>query len=198
MSDCGCEASTDTAPQRRVLALALALNAAMFVIGLTVGLWAQSTGLIADALDMLADALAFGIALAAIHRGTAFKTRAAAVNGWLLLLLGLGILADTARRAIFGSHPEGLPMLAVATLSLAVNAGVLTMLARYRRDEVHLRAAWIFTRADVIASAAVILSGLIVLLTKFRAADLIVGFGIGLYICKEATEILRQARAPAA
>jgi Co/Zn/Cd efflux system component len=40
----------------------------------------------------------------------------------------------------------------------------------------------------------VILSGLIVLTTDFRFADLMAGFGIGLYILKEAREILREAR----
>jgi len=58
-----------------------------------------------------------------------------------------------------------------------------------------MRAAWIFTRADVVANAGVIVAGLVVLVTGFYAADLIVGVAIGLYVIKEALEILREARA---
>lgn len=194
MSDCGCEAPTSTTSQRQALIAALILNATMFIVGLTAGIIAQSTGLIADSLDMLADALAFGIALAAAHRSNTFKSHAATLNGLLLLLLSLGMLVETTRRALFGSHPEAPLMLVVATASLAVNAFVLYLLARHRHDEVHLRAAWIFTRADVIASAAVILSALIIRFVGFRLADILVGFGIALYIFKEAVEILRSAR----
>ena len=59
MSGCGCEPPpAATAPQRRVLRIALVLNLIMFGVGLVAGLIAQSTGLIADSLDMLGDASA--------------------------------------------------------------------------------------------------------------------------------------------
>ena len=44
--------------ERRILAIALGLNASMFVVGFVAGLLAESLGLLADSLDMLADALA--------------------------------------------------------------------------------------------------------------------------------------------
>lgn len=59
----------------------------MFVIGMAAGLWAQSTGLIADSLDMLADTAAYALALLAVTRGLAFKRDAARWSGWLLLIL---------------------------------------------------------------------------------------------------------------
>lgn len=85
-------------------------------------------------------------------------------------------------------------MIAVAAVALAVNAFVLKMLSRRRSREVHMRATWIFTRADVVANIAVILSGVAVILTSFRFVDIIVGAGIGLYVTKEASEILREAK----
>ncbi len=194
MSDCGCGAKADSPPQRRVLLIALALNGTMFVVGLAAGLIAQSTGLIADSLDMLADAIAYGIALAAINRGLAFKARAAAASGSVLLVLGIGVLADTVRRAAFGSAPESHVMMGVASISLVVNATVLYLLGAYRREGVHLRATWIFTKVDVIANLAVILSGVIIWLTRFRFVDLIVGAAIGLYVIKEGIEIVGEAK----
>ena len=47
----------------------------------------SSGSLIADALDMLADASAYAIALVAVGRSTRFKAGAAALSGGLLLAL---------------------------------------------------------------------------------------------------------------
>ncbi len=195
MSGCGCEADeAKTAAEQRVLRIALGLNAVMFVVGLVAGLIAQSSGLIADSLDMLADATAYAIALVAVRRDDRFKAWAAGLSGAVLLLLGLGVVGDAARRGLFGSAPKGEIMIAVATLSLIVNATVLKMLGAVRQGGVHLYASWIFTRADVIANIGVILSGAVVWLAGIRYVDLIVGGVIGAYVIKEALEIFREAR----
>lgn len=195
MGDCGChvEASRDPA-QRRALSIALALNAAMAVVGGVAGWIAQSTGLLADALDMAADASAYAIGLAAVGRAAAFKQRAARASGVLLLLLGALVLADVARRAIGGSEPAGGLMIATAALSLAVNLTVLRLLRPFREGEVHLRASWIFTRADVVANVGVIASAMLVLWTASRVPDLVAGAAIGAWVVREALEILREAR----
>lgn len=165
----------------------------MFVIGMIAGLLAQSTSLIADSLDMLADASAYALGLLAIGRGIRFKTVTAALSGSLLLVLGIVVLLDVERRALSGSFPESEIMIVVASISLMVNGIVLYLLRRFRDGEVHLRATWIFTRADVIANLGVIISGVIVHLTNSRYPDLIVGFAISLYVIKEAFEILKSS-----
>ncbi len=194
----GCARSTaeaHEAGQRRTLRIALALNATMFVVGTVAGIIAQSSGLIADALDMLADASAYAIALLAIHRSGSFKARVATFSGTVLFILGLGVLFDALRREVFGSAPESTVMIAVATVSLCVNATVLYSLARQQtKKEVHLRATFIFTRADVIANLAVILSGAVLWVTGFRYIDPIVGAAIGIYVIHEAREILTEAK----
>lgn len=195
MTGCGCEpGDSKSEGQRRILFIALGLNATMFCVGLVAGLVGQSSGLLADSLDMLADATAYAIAIAALTRGALFKARAATVSGGILLILGAGVLVDAARRGVTGSEPESLLMIGVASVSLAVNATVLRMLGKVRGEGVHLSASWIFTRADVIANIGVILSGLIVALSGFRFVDLIAGAAIGLYVMKEALEILGEAR----
>lgn len=85
-------------------------------------------------------------------------------------------------------------MIAVASIALVVNSTVLWMLNKQRGQEVHIRATVIFTRVDVIANIAVIISGIIVITTGFRFVDLVVGAAIGAYIIKESLEILREAR----
>lgn len=196
MAGCGCEPTlVETRAQQRVLWLALALNAAMFVAEVATGLLIGSTAVVADGLDMLSDATVYAIALAAIGRSPHFKINAATLSGILLLALGFGLLWEVARRFHAGAVPEGLWMMAVSLPALAVNVIVLRLLSHQRNGEVHLRAAWIFTRADVVANVVVILSGLAVLLTGIRYFDLVVGAGIGLYVIREALEILKDARA---
>ncbi len=184
----------DTADQRRTLKIALGLNLAMFAVEVTAGLIGDSMALVAEGLDNLTDAAAYGIAMMAITQGRMFKARAATASGLVLLTLGISVIVEVVRRAFYGEAPDGLLMLVVAAVSLAVNGTVLKMLGRFREGDVHLRATWIFTRADVIANLALILSAIAVLLTGFRYIDLIVGGGIGLYVIKEALEILRDAR----
>ena len=57
MSDCDCHFEVRNGEQRKVLLTVFAINGVMFVAEFVVGLFAQSSGVIADSLDMLADAL---------------------------------------------------------------------------------------------------------------------------------------------
>jgi Co/Zn/Cd efflux system component len=79
---------------------------------------------------------------------------------------------------LFGSDPLGAAMVGFSVLSLCVNVTVLRMLAQYREGEIHMRASWICTRADVVANFGVLASGLVVLATGWRYADLVVGLAI--------------------
>ena len=54
MSSCNCSVEIESKAQRRVLLILLVINAIMFVVELSIGYIAESTGLIADSLDMLA------------------------------------------------------------------------------------------------------------------------------------------------
>ena len=195
MTDCGCEApEVRTGEERRALRIALALNAAMAVIGGLAGWIGQSTGLLADALDMLADAAAYAIALLAIGRTALFKIRAATLSGTILLVLGVGILFEVGRRLLYGADPVSEWMIGTALLSLIVNLTVLRLLAPMKSGEVHLRATWLFTRADVVANLGVILAGVLVFWFRVPYPDYVIGSLIGLYVIKEAVEILRDAR----
>ncbi|MFK2902856.1 cation transporter [Dyella ginsengisoli] len=194
MTECGCHAEASNEAQRRILRLALGLNATMFVVGLVAGLIAQSMGLIADSLDMLADACVYGVGLAAWARSAHFKASAAQLSGMLLLILGLSVLLGVVWRSVMGSHPEGGWMMGVALVALIVNATVLRLLGRFRQGEVHLRATWLLTRVDVIANGAVILSGVLVLWLHSSVPDLVIGAAIAVYVLKESVGILREAR----
>ena len=194
MSDCGCHHEAKSAQERRILTIALVLNAAMAVIGGVAGWMGQSTGLLADALDMLSDATAYAIGLVAIGRGARFKANAAWLSGSVLLMLGLGLLLEVGRRVFQGAEPLSGWMIGTACLSLVVNLTVLRLLAPLKSGEVHLRATWIFTRADVVANVGVVVAGILVLVLASPYPDYVIGTLIGLYVIKEALEILSDAR----
>lgn len=176
----------------------LAINGTTFVIEIVVGIFAQSTGVMADSLDMLADALVYGTGLYAIGRSLAVKHRAAFWSGIFQIVLAGSILLEVVRRAFYGSEPNSVLMMAVSVIALAANAYCLKLLSKHRDGEVHMRASWIFSRSDVIANAGVILAGALVATTGSRWPDLVVGVAIALVVLHGGREILREAAAPAA
>jgi Co/Zn/Cd efflux system component len=143
---------------------------------------------------MASDASAYAIGLVAVGRTATFKRRAARLSGILLLILGLAVVIEVIRRFVAGSEPVGAIMVVAAALSLAVNLTVLRLLRPFRHGEVHLRATWIFTRADVVANVGVIASAVLVIVTGLAWPDLVVGAAIGAYVVHEALEILKEAR----
>jgi len=195
MSGCGCEVEVQNRAETRVLVILLAINGAMFVIELGVGWLAQSTALIADALDMLADAMVYGVGFYAVGRPISVKAHAAGLSGALQILLGLLVLADILRRFIYGSEPVSTLMMAMGLVALTANVVCLVLIARHRQGEVHMRASWIFSKNDVIANLGVILAGALVAWTGSRWPDLAIGVAVAGVILWGGVQIIRDARA---
>ncbi|MGE0229574.1 MAG: cation transporter [Dehalococcoidia bacterium] len=195
MTGCGCEPVPEptTRGERSVLHVLLAINATMFVVEIVAGWLAESTGLIADSLDMLADATVYGISLHAVGRSATAKRRAALLSGGFQILLAAGVGVEVVRRAAVGSDPVSVPMMAVGALALAANLTCLALLAKHRDGEVHMRASWIFSVNDVLANLGVILGGLLVLLLGSRWPDLAIGGAITLLVLWGGIRILRDA-----
>jgi Co/Zn/Cd efflux system component len=179
------------AAEARVLKQLLAINAAMFVIEIGAGWWARSAGLLADAMDMFADAAVYGVALYATGRTARHQLAAARLAGILQLLLALGALAETARHVFQGIEPASLAMIAVSALALAANVACLLLISRHRHAGVHMTASYIFSANDVIANLGVIAAGLLVSWTGSPWPDWIIGTVIGLVVLMGAVRILR-------
>lgn len=192
---CGCDDAAIDASQRRVLVWVLAINAAMFLVEFTAGWLAESTGLIADSLDMLADALVYGVGLYAVGRTLRHKARAAMLSGALELLLAVGVLSDVVRRFVFGSEPDGLWMIGIAALALLANVTALLLLASHRQGGIHMRAMWICTNNDVLVNLAVISSGALVIWLESPVPDLVIGVLVSLLVLRNSMRILHEARA---
>jgi len=117
--------------ERRTLRIVLGINAVMFLFEIVLGWLAQSTGLIADSLDMLADALVYAISLYAVGRAEVLKDRAARLSGMLQMVLAVLVLVDVLRRFLYGSEPVSLLMMGVGAVALVANSVCLALIASW-------------------------------------------------------------------
>ena len=184
-------APADDAAEAHVLWILLAINALMFVVELGAGLWARSAGLIADAMDMFADAAVYGVALYAVGRAARHKLAAARLAGVLQMVLALGALAEVVRRIVTGAMPEPVGMMGIALLALAANVACLALIARHREGGVHMKASYIFSANDVIANLGVIGAGALVAWLGTPWPDWIIGLLIAAVVLTGAVRILR-------
>lgn len=194
MSGCGCEFEIKNKEQSTVLKKLLLINAVMFIIEITLGVMAESTALIADSLDMFADAAVYSIGLYAVGRSQTAKNNAASISGVLQITLGFMVIVDVLRRYHYGSEPDSSLMIIVGMVALVANLICLKLLSRHRDGEVHMRASWVFSKNDVIANVGIILSGIIVYWSGQSLADLIIGLVISMLVIRGGFEILRDVK----
>ncbi|MDQ7089455.1 MAG: cation transporter [Methylococcales bacterium] len=193
MSDCSCHLEVKNKAESRVLIILLCINSLMFVVELTLGLLSESTALIADSLDMFADAVVYAIGLYAVGKEALVKINAAKISGMFQILLGLFVLVDITRRLLLGSEPESLLMIYVGMIALVANVICLRLIAKHKSGEVHMRASWVFSKNDVIANIGIIISGLLVYLLDSRFPDLIVGVAIAILVIYGGIHIIKDA-----
>lgn len=184
-------APLDAAREAQTLKILLAINAVMFVAELTVAWFAESAGLLADSLDMFADAGVYGLALYAVGRSAPAKSRTAHVSGWLQAALAISALVEVARRFVAGGEPESTLMIAMASVALVANAACLWLVSMHREGGAHMMASTIFSTNDVIANLGVIAAGVLVALTGSQYPDLVIGMIIAAIVLLGARRILR-------
>ena len=191
---CGCATEQAAQLERRTLWVVLAINAAMFVVELALGMRAGSTGLIADSLDMLADAGVYALSLGAVGRSSGRQRRAAVLSGRLQIILAAWVLLDVLRRSVLGSEPISALMVSIGAVALIANLTCLILVRRHRQGGLHMRASVIFSTNDTLANLGVILAGLLVAWSGSPIPDLVIGTGISLLVLRGGQRILRDAR----
>ena len=200
----GCETTAPTQDKtwRRVLWIALAINAGMFGIELAAGVVAHSASLKADALDFLGDAANYAISLGVAGLALTWRAWAAFAKGASLLLLGLWVLASAVSTAIAGTLPKAETMGVIGVAAFIANLACAVMLWRYREGDANRRSVWICSRNDAIGNLAVVAAAAGVFGTGTGWPDIIVaailaGLGIsgGWQIMRQAFGELRGERA---
>jgi Co/Zn/Cd efflux system component len=180
---------------RRILWAALAVNVAMFLVEIVASIIAGSVSLRADAIDFLADATNYAVALAVVGLALRWRARAALLKGGVMGLFGLWVAASTVSHAITATVPRAELMGAIGLLALAANLAVAGSLYRYRAADSQAMSVWLCTRNDCVANIAVIIAGAGVWVSGGPWPDIAVAAVIASLGLSSAMRIIRQARA---
>ena len=185
----------DLTLERKMLWAVLVINAVFFVGEMVAGWLSGSMGLVADSLDMLADALVYGLSLWAVGAMIRRKKRVAAVSGYLQLTLAVLGLSEVIRRFIgVEIFPDFRAMIIVSVFALIANAASLYLLQKSKSKGEHVRASMICTSNDVIINAGIIVSGAIVYWSGSPLPDLIIGSLVFILIVWGAIRIIKLSR----
>ena len=180
---------------RRVLWMALLVNAAMFFVEIASSLGAGSLALLADAIDFGGDALNYGVSLAVLASALAWRARAALLKALCMLGFGVYILASALWTLYSGGVPHAATMGVVALLGLLANLAVAWMLYAFREGDANMRSVWLCSRNDAIGNLAVLLAALGVFGTGRAWPDLLVASLMAALALHGGWSVLRQARA---
>jgi Co/Zn/Cd efflux system component len=110
-----------------------------------------------------------------------------------MLLFGIVVIADAARKMVLQEVPEADWMGIVGALALLANGICFALLYRHRSDDINMRSTWLCSRNDLFANSSVIIAGGLVALTGTLWPDTVVGLGIAALFLHSAWQVIRDA-----
>jgi Co/Zn/Cd efflux system component len=199
MSACcsgGC--SSDKPPvdakYRRILWIALLVNAGMFGVELFGGWTAGSVSLLADAVDFFGDASNYAVSLFVLGLAPIWRSRTALIKGFTMGAYGFFVLGAAVWSLASGTVPEAAIMGKIGFLALAANVSVAILLFAYRNGDSDMRSVWLCSRNDAIGNVAVMLAALGVFGTGAGWPDIFVAAVMGILGLTAARTVITQAR----
>lgn len=189
----------------RRLKWVLAITAVFMVAEFVGGLIANSLALLADAGHMLTDVAALGLSVFAIRLArrppdakrtfgyVRFEILAALVNGAALLVIAGLIILEAWQRLRAPREINGVVLLTVASLGLAVNLTGAWLLHRHAHASLNVRGAYLHVLGDLLGSIGAIGAGAVVLATGWMPIDPIVSVAIAVLILLSAWTLVREA-----
>jgi len=151
--------------------------------------------LVADSLDMLADAFVYGISLFAVGGTLIRKKKIAKIAGYFQITLAVIGFMEMLRR-FFGVEkmPDFSTMIIVSVFALIANGICLYLLQKSKSKEAHMQASMIFTSNDVVINLGVITAGVLVNWLDSSKPDLIIGTIVFILVVQGAVRILKLAK----
>jgi cobalt-zinc-cadmium efflux system protein len=202
----GTAAGRGAARHRRRLAAAFGLVVAFLVVELAAAWWSGSLALLSDAVHMLTDAAALGMALAAIRLADRRDTTGRRTFGYyraevlaslavaaLMLATGVYIVATAIARIGAEAHVASTPMLVVAAVGLAVNLVSMLLLRAGSAESLSVRAAYQEVVADAAGSVGVLIAAVLIGLTGRVWIDTAAALVLGAFIAPRAVRLGRDA-----
>lgn len=188
-----CDSGKPDQTFRRILWIALAVNATMFAVEMAGGIQADSSSLLADAADFLGDAANYAVSLFVLGLASVWRSRAAALKGLSMGAYGFAVLAVATYNLNRGALPDAGTMGGIGFLALAANVSVAALLYRFRTGDANMRSVWLCSRNDAIGNVAVMLAALGVLGTGTAWPDLVVALIMATLGLTAAFQVMRQA-----
>ena len=190
---------------RRYLWIALVLLVAFMALEVVVAFTADSLALLSDAGHMLSDVGAIVGALWAMSlaarpaagRWTFGLKRAeilsAAVNGVTLLVVSGVIAIEAVQRLLDPPETEGLPVLVVALVGIAVNLVATVVLARANRSSLNIEGAYRHILTDLYGFIGTVVAAIVILTTGYTRADAIASLVVVALMLHAAWGLLRES-----
>lgn len=179
---------------RRILWIALIINAAMFAVELYYGFTAGSVSLLADSLDFFGDAANYGISLWVLAMSLQVRAKASLVKAASMALFGIWVIGHALWNLMSGVIPDPQVMSVIGALALVANLTVAFLLYAYRDGDSNMRSVWLCTRNDALGNIAVMLAALGVFGTGSNWPDLIVAVVMASLALTAALQVTKQAR----
>src|SRR5690242_1261648 len=188
----------------RAFAIGIALNLGFVAIETVYGFLANSMALLSDAGHNLSDVLGLVVAWAGgalAKRGSSPRftyglkkaSILAALANALFLLVAIGAIGAEAVRRLFHPAPTaGATVMIVAAIGIVVN-GLTAMLFARGQHDLNVRAAFLHMAADAAVSAAVVLAGLVIVLTGQEWVDPVMSLIVALVILWGSVGLLKES-----
>lgn len=193
---CGCEnkqLDTLAKKQAKVLWIVLIINALFFVTEFFSGLIAKSVSLTGDSLDMLGDALTYGITLYVIGKSQSSKIKASQFKATLMMITAVCVLARAVMTFVNQKTPTYEVMGLVSLLALGANLLCLWILSKHKNDDINFSSVWLCSRNDIITNTSVIVASLLVYFTNSYWPDVIVGLCITYIVGQSSVQIWKES-----
>ena len=178
---------------RRILWIALIVNAAMFVIEIVFSIRSGSVSLLADAIDFFGDAANYGISIWVLAMSVQARAYAALFKAGSMALFGIGILIHAVWNLMTGVVPDAQTMSLIGLLALVANVSVAVLLYAYRNGDSNMRSVWLCTRNDALGNIAVIIAAIGVFGTGTAWPDLVVASIMASLALSAAWQVIKQA-----
>ena len=178
----------------RRVAIAIWANGLLTVAQIVGGILSGSLALIADAIhnfsDMASLVIAFGARKIARRPADAKMTFgygrveivAALINYTSLIIIGLYLVYEGAMRFVDPPEIEGWTVVILGGVALFIDTLTAWLTYSMQKGSVNIRALFLHNLSDALASVAVIVGGVLILLYDIRWVDPAITIGIAAYI----------------
>ena len=187
--------------------VATTLSLVLAVVKLIVGLMSGSVALLASAMDSIMDMFVSVFNFLALRISDKKPTDefsygygkveaiVATLEGLLVFGSGLFIIYEAVKKLLNGEEVTHLGLsMGVMLFSLVVVFGLVSFLAYVvkKTNNLVIKADLLHYKTDLYSNSAVLVSLVIIYFTDFFWIDVVFGLAIGVYILKEASELIKE------